>query len=133
VIPLVLIIEPEAYLRRVLERRLKKQRYLVVTAANGEEGLVKAAVHLPQLIVINILQFGMNGVEVAEELQKDEKTRHIPVLMHHPKINDQEAFYDWLVTKGVQYHLLRPINVPQFLALVSKILHAAQEDYTEVQ
>jgi CheY-like chemotaxis protein len=129
-LPVILVIEPDKGLRQILARLLKKQRYLVVTAADGEEGLVKASVHLPQLIIVNLFQHGLDGVEVAKQLREDDTTRSIPVLLMLPKSSDQSATDAWLDAADIRYLLLKPIEPKTFLERVSTILLETQEEET---
>jgi DNA-binding response OmpR family regulator len=56
-------------------------RYEVVTAENGEDGIAKAKYESPDLIILDVIMPGKDGYSVCHELRKIDQTRPIPVIM----------------------------------------------------
>jgi CheY-like chemotaxis protein len=77
----ILLIEDDQFLRRACEIGLKKRGFTVLTAVNGEEGLLQARTGAPHLILLDMLMPKMSGMETLEALKKDESTRGIPVVI----------------------------------------------------
>jgi CheY-like chemotaxis protein len=77
----VLLIEDDKFLRKACEVSLKKRGLTILTAADGEEGLLRARTDSPQLILLDMLMPKLSGLETLEELKKDESTRGIPVVI----------------------------------------------------
>ncbi len=77
----VLLIEDDKFLRKACEASLKKRGLTILTAADGEEGLVQARENDPHLILLDMLMPKLSGLETLEALKKDEKTRGIPVVI----------------------------------------------------
>lgn len=77
----VLVVDDEPDLLSTIECRLKFCQCDVVTAANGKEGLDKAAAEKPDLILLDTNMPVMNGYEMLEQLRKNPDLKNIPVIM----------------------------------------------------
>jgi CheY-like chemotaxis protein len=77
----ILLIEDDKVLRRACEAALKKKGFIVLTAADGEEGIRKARSERPNLILLDMLMPKLSGIETLVELKKDEVSRSIPVVI----------------------------------------------------
>ena len=87
----ILFIEDEAALQKTLGELLRKQGYEVQSALNGEVGLELAKNQEFDLIILDLILPRISGLEVLEELKKDQKTEDIPVIIltnieHTPEI-----------------------------------------------
>lgn len=76
----VLVIEDEMFVRELYERVLKQAGIEVITAPDGISG-VEAAQSKPDLILLDILLPGLNGLQVLQRLKQDPATRQIPVVL----------------------------------------------------
>src|SRR5205814_2671397 len=79
--PRILIIEDERGLTDVLSYNLQREGYDTVVAHDGQEGLRKAQMQLPDVILLDLMLPGLGGLEVCRELRAGERTRHVPILM----------------------------------------------------
>ncbi len=77
----ILIIEDEEILMNLLQRKLIQEGYDVSIARDGDEGLGLMKKNLPDLILLDILMPRMGGIEVMEEMQKDDSLKNIPVVI----------------------------------------------------
>jgi CheY-like chemotaxis protein len=77
----VLIIEDEQSLRKALVERLTNEKFTVYDALDGEDGLLKAHEHHPDLILLDILMPKLNGFQVLERLRLDPWGKTVPVVM----------------------------------------------------
>ncbi len=77
----ILIIEDERSIIDILSYNLQKEGFEVVTATDGQEGLQKAQVLLPNLIILDLMLPVMDGLQVCQQLRADPRTRHIKVVM----------------------------------------------------
>ncbi len=76
----VLIIDDDVDSLAIARLRLKKDGYIIESAGNGEEGLVKASDWNPDLILLDVQMPGRSGFEVCEELKSDQELCNIPVI-----------------------------------------------------
>jgi DNA-binding response OmpR family regulator len=77
----ILIVEDEEILLDLLNKKLKNQGYNVIVARDGEEGLRLMKEERPDLVLLDIVMPKLDGFEVMEEMQKDDKLRNIPVVI----------------------------------------------------
>ncbi len=77
----ILIIEDERTLLGPLEITFKKNKWILIAAITGEEGISLAKSARPDLILLDIVLPKMNGYKVLEILKSDPETKDIPVLI----------------------------------------------------
>ena len=77
----VLVVEDEEHIRLVVEYNLRHDGFEVYLAEDGPAALELARKVIPDVILLDWMLPGMNGMEVLAELKHDKKTEHIPVFM----------------------------------------------------
>src|SRR5690606_34542241 len=78
--PVVLIIEDDEDVRYYRKESLKGY-YQEIEATNGKDGWQKALFHHPDLVVSDVQMPYLNGMEFAQKLAQDKRTKHIPVVL----------------------------------------------------
>ncbi len=92
--PTVLIIEDSSQMRMFLTGILS-QDYTVYSAADGEEGILKAKEKMPSLIVSDLVMPGKSGYEVCSALKSDDTTCHIPIILLTAKCDLESRKQGW--------------------------------------
>lgn len=77
----ILIIEDDELLLAVLESKLNKEGYDVISARDGEEGLQKIKQESPDLVLLDIIMPKMNGLEVMKKVQEDKSLAPPPIIV----------------------------------------------------
>ena len=77
----ILIIEDDPYVRALYQKLFDLQKYEVLIAKNGTEGLELAQTQRPNIILLDILMPQIDGLAVLKTLKSDPLTKNIPVLM----------------------------------------------------
>ncbi|MFC1732900.1 response regulator transcription factor [candidate division KSB1 bacterium] len=77
----ILIVEDEPTLLKMLNEVLSEEGFVVEEAKDGKEGLEKALKTHPDLILLDILMPDMDGIEMAQELRKDEWGKDAKILV----------------------------------------------------
>jgi len=77
----ILIIEDDKFLRKVINKKLSKEGYLVVEAIDGEKGLEAIEGEKPDLILLDLILPGMDGFEVLAKMKKESSLSRIPVII----------------------------------------------------
>src|SRR6202166_708826 len=88
--PRILVIEDERGLTDVLTYSLQREGYDTIVAHDGQEGLRKAQMQLPDVILLDLLLPGLDGLDVCRELRAGERTRHVPILMLTAKAEETD-------------------------------------------
>ena len=76
----ILIVEDDENIVKALSVRLKSKGYDVVASYDAVMGMQKAMEQPPDLILLDIMMPGGNGITLAERLQNSTKTGHIPII-----------------------------------------------------
>ena len=123
----ILVVEDEERIRQFLQRGLTFEGYRVDTAADGEEALEQARDNPPDLVLLDIMLPGMDGVEVCRRLRAVSDT---PILMLTAKeaIEDRVAGLD----AGADDYLVKPFAFDELLARVRALLRRAQPAQPQV-
>ena len=77
----ILVVEDEAPIQELLQFNLERKKYRVKVADSGEEALTLAQEFLPDLILLDIMLPGADGLEVCKRLKSDPSTDSIPIIM----------------------------------------------------
>ena len=77
----ILIIEDDPYVQRMYKRMFSHNHYDLILASKGDEGIELARKNNPDVILLDIMLPGKNGLEVLEDLKNSPETKKIPVIM----------------------------------------------------
>jgi two-component system sensor histidine kinase/response regulator len=118
----VLYIEDNFSNLTLVEELLKHEPHIeLLTAMQGRIGVELARKHAPDLILLDLHLPDLPGWEVLSQLQADNATRHIPVVVVSADATRQQI--DRLMTGGARGYLTKPINVTEFLRVLSSSLN----------
>jgi len=124
--PLVLLVEDESQLRRFLRPSLVAQGYRVLEAGTGEEGLLLAAQHVPDVVLLDLGLPDLDGTEVARRLRQSGAAAII-VLSARGQEKDKVTALD----AGADDYLTKPFSFGELLARIRVALrHASAPDPT---
>jgi two-component system alkaline phosphatase synthesis response regulator PhoP len=116
----ILIAEDERDIRDLITFTLNFGGYQVVAAANGEEALEKARVEIPDLIMMDVRMPKMTGYEACQEMKKDDRIKHIPVVFLSAKGQESEVATGLDV--GAVEYILKPFSPDELTAKVKELL-----------
>lgn len=77
----VLLVEDDSFISKMYVTKFTLQKFDVLAAADGEEGLQMAIAEIPDIILLDIMLPKMDGWQVLEHLKMNESTKKIPVLL----------------------------------------------------
>jgi two-component system alkaline phosphatase synthesis response regulator PhoP len=98
----VLVVEDEKALRNILEEKLEKEGFSVLTANDGKKGLGVALKNKPDFILLDILMPAMNGVEMMRRLRQNDWGKTVPILLLTNN-TDPEDMRETLKNNAVDY------------------------------
>src|SRR5262245_21127966 len=105
----ILIIEDERALTDVLSYNLQREGFEVTIVHEGKEGLRKAQMQLPDLILLDLMLPGLNGLEICRELRAGESTRKIPILMLTAKAEEIDQVVGF--SMGADDYVTKPFSI----------------------
>ena len=114
----ILVVDDDPKIRTVVRRGLAYEGYRVIEAASGEEGLEKVREHLPQLVVLDVMMPGIDGLEVTRRLRAGGDEVAILMLTARDEVKDR---VEGLET-GADDYLVKPFNFEELLARVHALL-----------
>src|SRR5580698_8743143 len=116
----ILIADDEVYMLRLLEMTFKKGGYTVVSCRDGQEALAMAGTVLPQLIVLDVMMPGLDGLGALRQLKGNPATRDIPVVVLSAKGHALTKVEAELA--GAVLFLAKPFSPNQLLGEAQRIL-----------
>jgi DNA-binding response OmpR family regulator len=111
---LVLVADDEPMLVRLLERKLSKSGFRVISAPDGESALALIEEKKPDLVVLDAMMPGIDGFAVVRRLKQSEATRSIPIIMLTGRRQDEDVVA--ALKLGVHDFMSKPF-VPEELVL----------------
>jgi DNA-binding response OmpR family regulator len=120
----ILIIEDEPDITEILKYNLEQNRYRVSTAGTGEEGLTAARETLPDLVLLDLMLPGIDGLEVCRKLREDPRTRELLVIMLTAKGTEADVVVG--LTLGADDYVVKPFSTVELLARVKAVLRRVE-------
>lgn len=119
----ILFVDDDNFLRKVYQSELGDQGYDVILAQDGEEGLEKAKISDPDLIILDMIMPRKNGFEVLTELQNNPATSNIPVIILS-NLGQDDDIKKGLDLGAVDYLVKDNITLNTIVEKVSLYLHS---------
>jgi two-component system phosphate regulon response regulator PhoB len=122
--PRILIIEDERALTEVLSYNLQREGYETMVAHDGQEGLRKAQMQVPDLILLDLMLPRLDGLEVCRQLRAAEQTRHVPILMLTAKAEETDQVVGF--SMGADDYVTKPFSVKVLLQRIKALQRRAE-------
>ncbi len=123
----ILIIEDNESIVKVLKRSLAYEGYKVDAALDGETGLALAREHYPDLVVLDLMLPGMDGLEVCQRLRS---AGSVPILMLTAKDTSQDRVQG--LDAGADDYVVKPFDLDELMARVRALLRRTQPERATV-
>jgi DNA-binding response OmpR family regulator len=117
----ILVIDDDEDARHVLRLLLKSQGYEIDTAADGNEGLKKIAERLPDLLILDVMMPGINGVQMTRKLKASPRTASIPIIML-TALTERKYMQAALFELDVDYYITKPFEHDDLLDKVRQAI-----------
>lgn len=108
----------------MLQNKLEKENYKIISAYDGDTGIKKAKKELPDLILLDIMMPRKNGLQVCKELLEEEITKNIPIIMVTAKVAADDIRIG--LEAGAFDYIKKPFNNIELLARVRTALKYAE-------
>ncbi len=116
----ILIVDDEKDIVKMLDYNLKKEGYRTLTAYDGEKAVEAVRQAKPDLVILDLMLPGIDGLEVCKNLKQEGKTASIPIIMLTAK--SQEADKIVGLELGADDYMTKPFSPRELVARVKAIL-----------
>ncbi len=123
----ILIVEDDPLMSRMYQKIFTFEKYDVVMAGDGEEGLEKARQIKPTLILLDIMMPKMNGLQVLDKLKADPDMKSVPVIMLTNLAGEKDA-ENALLKGAVKYIVKSEYEPKKVVEMVKEIIAAHSRD-----
>ena len=121
----ILIVDDDPDFVEATKLVLESKPYKVMTAANGDEGLIKAKQGKPDLIILDIIMPVKDGFSAAEDFKKDPELEKIPIIMltsFSEKVGETNLSLSQGLTLDAEDYVNKPVSPEELLERVNRLL-----------
>lgn|SRR5665647_274517 len=124
----ILVIDDDPAVTSVLKRGLSYEGFAVEVAGSGEQGLAVARDRAPDLVILDIMMPGIDGLEVLKRMRDADS--HLPILMLTAR--DAPSDQVWGLQSGADDYVVKPFSFDVLLARVQALLRRHQSEHPDV-
>jgi len=116
----ILIVEDDPDILALLHYNLEKNGFSTFRAENGEQALLLAQKQPPDLILLDLLLPGLNGLEVCRRIKRDPALQHIPIIMVTAKGEEMDRIVG--LELGAEDYIVKPFSIREIILRIQKLL-----------
>jgi diguanylate cyclase (GGDEF)-like protein len=121
----ILVVDDDADIVRFVEMNLRLEGYRVLIARDGLDALEMVAAEVPDLVLLDVMLPGVDGVEVTRRLRADSRTSTLPVIMLTAKTMTADRVLG--LTTGADDYIIKPFDTLELVARVKSTLRRNAE------
>ena len=118
--PKIVVIEDEVDILEVINYNLSKEGFDVCSALDGEEGLALIKKEVPDLVLLDLMLPGLDGIEICRKLKTDYSTRSIPIIMVTAKGEESDIVLG--LGMGADDYMVKPFRPRELMARIRSVL-----------
>ena len=122
--PSVLVVEDDADLVEVVRYNFEREGFRVTAAATGERGLEEASRGKPDLVVLDLMLPGIDGLEICRRLRAADDTRSLPVIMLTAKSEEADVIVG--LELGADDYVTKPFSPRELMSRARAVLRRAK-------
>jgi len=116
----ILVVEDEHAIREMISFALKKAGLQFEEAADAEQALVAIASNPPDLVLLDWMLPGSNGVELARRLRREEVTAKLPIILLTARVEENDRVHGLEV--GADDYITKPFSPRELIARINAVL-----------
>ncbi len=120
--PLILLIDDEPQILRALKTILAANRFRIVTAGNGEQGIALAVANSPDVIILDLSLPDMDGIRVCEQIREWSR---VPIIVLSVRDNERDKVA--ALDAGADDYLTKPFGIEELLARIRVALRHGEQ------
>ena len=113
----VLVVDDDPVIRELVTFNLEAEGLQVASAGDGDVAHSLAREQQPDLIILDVMMPGRDGLSTLGELRSDPRTSHIPVALLTARATDAEVWEGW--EAGADYYIVKPFDVNEILNFIA--------------
>lgn len=125
----ILIVDDEEDILELVRYNLSKEGYSVTCVTSGEEALSNARSNLPDLLILDLMLPGVDGIDVCRILKNDQKTEAIPIIMLTAKGEESDIITG--LEMGADDYITKPFSPRILLARVKAVLRRKRNEFQD--
>jgi two-component system phosphate regulon response regulator PhoB len=127
----ILVIEDDPDIVEMIRYNLERESFRVLGAYDGDRGLAEAIRALPDLVLLDLMMPGLDGLEVCARLRAQEATRGIPILMLTAKGEEADVVVG--LEMGADDYLPKPFSPRELIARIRALLRRAKRSFPDTR
>lgn len=122
----ILVVEDDEDILELIDYNLTREGYFVRKVTSGEEALALARRENPDLIVLDLMLPGLDGLEVCRKLRSDSEKRRVPIIMVTAKGEESDIVTG--LELGADDYVVKPFSPKVLIARIRNVLRRAEAD-----
>ena len=127
----ILVVDDEPDVLELVVFHLKKEKYKVAIADNGDKALKIAREQVPNLIILDLMLPGISGLEICQLLKQNPKTTEIPILMLTARAGEEDRVRG--LELGAHDYVTKPFSPRELVLRVNNLLLLKQSDRNSIE
>ena len=112
-----MVVDDEDEVREMIRRILRFSQFNVIEARDGFEGMEMALSHKPDLITLDIMMPGKDGIKLCEELKSNPLTKDIPVIVLTVAGSRKKV-----MSAGADHYMNKLFSIDEFIKVINTLL-----------
>jgi DNA-binding response OmpR family regulator len=121
----ILVVDDDVDIVRFIEMNLRLEGYRVLVATEGASALEMMAIDQPDLVLLDVMMPGVDGIEVMRQLRSDSRTSTLPVIMLTAKTMTADRVLG--LAAGANDYIIKPFDTLELVARVRSTLRRTSE------
>lgn len=116
----ILVVEDESSIAEVITYNLEKEGFRVLWQRDGRDGLQKAQSAQPDLVILDLMLPGLDGLQVCQQLRSDSRTQNIRILMLTARAEETDEIVGF--NMGADDYVTKPFKVKPLIHRIKALL-----------
>lgn len=127
--PTILVVEDEKSIADVITYNLQKEGFAVHVERDGRDGLLKAQELLPDLVILDLMLPGMDGLQVCRQLRSDARTQQLRIIMLTARAEETDEIIGF--NMGADDYVTKPFKVRPLIHRIKALLRRTETPTNE--
>lgn len=120
----IILIEDEPDILEVIEYNLKRENFSVLTAADGLEGLDLVIKEKPDLVLLDLMLPGIDGMEICRQVRNNQAVKRVPIIMLTAKGDESDVVLG--LGLGADDYMTKPFSPKELIARIKAVLRRSE-------